>query len=72
MTNPTCGGSDMSKCPNCGRENVALHEGYEAVCGRRVTWNDSPGVLYPAESQWRERMIMAARCKVAGGIYEQA
>jgi hypothetical protein len=53
----------MSKCPACGRENVNDPEGYEAICGKRVTWNDGPGVLYPHPDQWRERMAMAERCR---------
>jgi hypothetical protein len=39
---------DMSKCPDCGREQVSEPAGYEALCGRRVTGNDAPAVLYPS------------------------
>jgi hypothetical protein len=56
----------MSKCPDCGRENVLEPAGYEALCGRRVTNNDAPAVLYQAPEQWRERMLMAERCRAAG------
>lgn len=55
----------MSKCPDCGRENVSEPCGYVAMCGRRVEYNDSPGITYPHNDQWRERMLMAQACKNA-------
>ncbi len=58
----------MSKCPNCGRENVSASAGEPALCGRLVTMNDSPGVLYPHPDQWRERMSLAQICKNAKDV----
>lgn len=56
----------MSKCPMCGRENVTEPAGHEAPCGRRVQYNDAPGVLYSQPNQWRERMAIANACRAAG------
>lgn len=53
----------MTTCPKCGRENVAQHEGHLARCGRRVTYNDAPVIIFPAPDQWRERMAMAQMCQ---------
>ena len=53
----------MSNCPDCGRENFTIPAGHTAPCGRRVGYGDSPGVIYPHEDQWRERMLMKERCK---------
>lgn len=55
----------MSKCPDCGRENVQPPAGSKQLCGRYATFNDSPGVQYPHPYQWRERMLMAQACKQA-------
>lgn len=61
----------MSKCPDCGRENYSSPAGYVALCGRRVEWNDSPGIVYPHKDQWRERMMMAEICRRAALANEQ-
>ncbi len=55
----------MSKCPDCGRENVREPGGYVALCGRRVHSNDVPS------DDWRERMGVAERCKEAAKRREQ-
>jgi hypothetical protein len=54
---------DILRCPVCGRINVLEPAGHEALCGRRVTWADAPGILYPAQEQWRERMLLVAKCR---------
>ncbi len=53
----------MTKCLICGRENVLEHEGYKAPCGRYVTWNDAPSILYPSPTQWKQRLEMAQACQ---------
>jgi hypothetical protein len=55
----------MSKCPECGRENVESPAGYVAFCGRRVSHNDAPAIQFPHPDQWRERMSLEAKCKGA-------
>jgi hypothetical protein len=55
----------MSQCPECGRINYVEPAGYIALCGRRVSYADAPGVLYPNESQWKDRMEMLAKCKAS-------
>ncbi len=50
----------MSKCPDCGAENVPTGEGAEAHCGRRVSWGS---IAAMSEKPWRERMATAEACK---------
>lgn len=55
----------MTTCPDCGRENLQEPAGHVAPCGRRVGWNDAPGVLYPHPDQWRDRMRIAQACRIS-------
>lgn len=50
----------MSKCPDCGAENVPWPEGAEAHCGRRISW---AGI--DASRSWQQRVSSAEACKRA-------
>lgn len=52
-----------TRCPDCGRENLTPPAGHVAPCGRRVGYGDAPGVIYPHDSQWRERMLAVNTCR---------
>ena len=53
----------MSKCPDCGEENVPEPEGMEAHCGRRISW---ASVAETSTKGWRERITTAQVCKEIG------
>ena len=53
----------MSKCPDCGAENVPYPEGAEAHCGRRVSWSS---IANDSERHWKERISTTAICKEVG------
>lgn len=53
----------MSKCPDCGAENVPAPEGVEVHCGRRVSWSS---IANDSSEHWKVRMKVADICKAAG------
>lgn len=53
----------MSKCPDCGKENVPPPEGVEAHCGRRISW---ASITDNSERHWKERVSAAEICKRVG------
>jgi hypothetical protein len=54
--------SDTQRCPHCGRVLVEMPAGHEAPCGRQVTWDDSPQVIYPMRYQI-ERIHLVQYCE---------
>lgn len=58
----------MSKCPDCGRENVTHLSSRIMRCGRRA-------VAYDVSDDWKVRMAEQERCKEAaerrGYTFEQ-
>lgn len=50
----------MSKCPDCGAENVKDPEGVEAHCGRRISWSS---IAEDSTMDWKARTLAAEACK---------
>lgn len=53
----------MSKCPDCGQENVLPPDGAAVHCGRRVAW---ASIAAAASMDWKTRMGIADACRKAG------